>query len=101
MAQSALTPSVKKRVLLGADRDQAIEVVFAELFEEQVFEIDVVEYYNERDLDAIMSQMSKRQYDVVVATNLGVSPDCIPKFVSLIKQAHPPRASLLFLVTAI
>lgn len=86
-SQSVSTLSGKKRLLLGADWDEHIDIVFAELFEN--FEVDVVEYYNDDHLDPIMIQMSKNKYDVVVPTNLGVSPHCIPRFVSLIKQFHP------------
>jgi DNA-binding NarL/FixJ family response regulator len=82
-------PLAKKRILLGASKDQPIEAAFGELFEDQTFEIDVVEYYNESHLGPIMSQMAEIKYDAVIPTNLGLSPHCIPQFVSLIKEAHP------------
>jgi DNA-binding NarL/FixJ family response regulator len=94
-SQSVVSPSMKKRILLGADKNEHIDIVFAELFNEQNFEVDVVEYYNERDLQPIMSQMLNNHYDVVVATNLGVSGHCLPQFVSQIKQAHPTTRILV------
>ena len=75
-------------VLLVAAKDEPIELIFSEMFEERTFQVDVVECYNEHHLQQIKKDLSDTQYDVVIPTNSGLSPWYIPELVSFIKHSH-------------
>jgi len=86
---SLLLPAVKKnKVLLIASKTEPIELIFEEVLYKDNFLVDVLECYNQRDLDEIVLRLSKTQYDLVVPTNLGLSPWYIPLLVSEIRTAH-------------
>jgi ActR/RegA family two-component response regulator len=78
----------KKKVLLIASRTEPIELIFQEVFHRESFLVDVLECYNQQDFDQILQTLANTRYDLVVPTNLGLSPLYIPQLVSEIKRRN-------------
>lgn len=94
-APSALLPlQKKKRALLIHARDQYPEFI-TELLGEAGLEVDLVECYNQEHFDNIVTKFSTVRYDLVLPTNLGLSPWYIPELVSAIKKIHPETKILV------
>ena len=79
-------PSLKKKVLLIASKDEPIQVIFAEVLYKDGFQVDVLECINEPDLALILQRLANTQYDLIVPTNLGSSPYYIPQLVSEVRK---------------
>ncbi len=78
-----------RRALLITEPDGAATDIFREIAEATDIALDVMPIMTQEDLNKVQERLTERRYDLLIPTNLELSPRYIPGLVSFAKEKCP------------
>ena len=78
-----------KRILLITDPEEVPSVLLGRLLHGRGNEMDVMAVYNQGDLEKVHDRLAAKAYDLLIPSNLGLSPWYIPALASYARELYP------------
>ena len=78
-----------RRILLLTDPEGVPSALLGRLLYGRGNEMDVMAVYNQGDLEKVHDRLASKAYDLLIPSNLGLSPWYIPALVSYARELYP------------
>jgi DNA-binding NtrC family response regulator len=78
-----------KRILLITDPEGTPSALLGWLFHGRGNKVDVMAVYNQGDLEKVHDRLTAKAYDLLIPSNMGLSPWYIPALVSHARDLYP------------